>query len=108
MGPVEQTLRTARDKIKDKKNWTKGKYARDSTGRECLMFSDEAKCFCAEGAIIVSRPPYCTERIRIAIDKILEEVTGNASIVGFNDKNEHHVVIASFGLAISRAKSRGI
>jgi hypothetical protein len=46
-----EVLRAARAKIADRKNWTRGYFARDTKGREVACSDAEACRFCALGAL---------------------------------------------------------
>ena len=100
---TKQALTEARKLIKNKKNWTKGAFARDALDQPVSPFSPNAVCFCGVGALYrvtgcstFAAPPGYHEICRAA---------RRTNFAGFNDANKrtHAEVLAAFARAIKAA-----
>lgn len=106
MNTVE-ILKAARELISDEKRWTQGELARDMFGIYADYDSDDAVCFCSEGAIRrVTITVPSDERLRARQDAwgALNKAAGG-NIVTFNEGRTHSEVLAVFDRAIACAES---
>lgn len=100
-------LREARNIIADKKNWTKGAFARDANGRKVPETSSYATCFCSIGAVRKARE---TLKIKydmggvpyIELNKTIDPEYKHLSVATFNDSHSHHEVLWMFDATIQR------
>jgi hypothetical protein len=98
MTPLK-TLKAARQLITDPAKWTQGEYARDAYGKEVRPWSEDARCFCAFGAI-----QHVTKSEDSEVDYLLIKTCFNnfqMSVLDLNDTHTHAEVLALFDAAIA-------
>lgn len=107
MTTTAEILQKARDLISDEKNWTQEEFARDEQGMWTGPLDDNAKCFCAIGA--VARVSRIDPDDYFPGEKLMQqaafEMCGTYSIASFNDSRTHAEVLDLFDRAIKRAIS---
>ena len=64
MRPATLILLTAADVLSQPENWTQHTYARDDSGRGQLVYSPNASCWCAMGAIQAAAAELFGERVK--------------------------------------------
>lgn len=94
-----ETLKAARKLVTPKDRWTKDANARGKSGKEVLVNSRYAICYCANGAIWKSSK----ERFWDAL-QALEDVT-KCDIATFNDTHTHGEVLRAFDEAIKKLEA---
>ena len=97
-----EVLEEARRKIYHKKNWTTGVYARNINGILCTVHSENARSWCAQGAIMSLGNKCCKEA-----SDILCKVGRNLydhGIENINDIIGHAAVLRVYKVAIAEAK----
>lgn len=94
--PALAALTKAQDLIRDPDHWTQRSYARDRTGNDTPVWSDDAHCFCTLGALrrVVGDDRgalyvACRNLIDDATISIIPEMT----TVEFNDRFSHEAVM---------------
>jgi hypothetical protein len=99
MTPLE-TLKAARDLISDPARWTQGEYARDANRIRTQIASDEAVCFCAQGAIYRVGGISHVLDAEMHLNSTCRKRFGRG-VYSFNDTHTHAEVIALFDAAIA-------
>lgn len=95
-----EVLMEARLKISDPSHWTRGAFARTSSGALVSPTGPQATCWCAKGAIISIQGKNAFRlTIRESI-RILETVVGK-DLTRFNDTSMHAQVLKAFDRAIN-------
>lgn len=90
---VFELLSKAQDLIRDPKNWTQGKFARNAEGGYVHVHSEQAVCFCSLGAI---------ERLTVDDWELYTQARGllwevrEEGPVNINDLQDHAAVMAMF------------
>lgn len=103
---LSEKMQEVRDLIADPNCWTQGDHAKDAQGYQVMFDSSEAVCWCSIGAIfrvLTGDMESGDFSARVLIRQHLNENMGHY-IAGFNDSNEHSVVIAAWDAAIADAK----
>jgi hypothetical protein len=104
MKTVSEILSAAADLIEPEGAWTKGVDARDDCGEETGIYSPDAKCFCASGAIYrVAGHPLRSQSLRF-----LERQLGVDDIPPWNDESSQSEVVAKLREAAERAREQGL
>ena len=104
MQTVTKALTDARKLISKPENWTKKTLARDNAGKNCLLLSKDAVCYCSVGALHKSA---VNDRIIANAMQILRGFTpNNRPVVHYNDHTTttHEDILAMFDLAIEKSK----
>ncbi len=108
MKTLREKLTEARELISDPENWTQGCFARDKDGEEVAAFLTNATCWCAWGAL-----KYVYDAVPTmgyvginhpALLALKETIAGGVGLGDFNDRSDHHEVLAMFDKAISNCK----
>ena len=106
MKATKQQLIEAKALIQDKKNWTRGAYARDSQGFQVRPRSSFATCFCSVGALLHvagaedEASTALAEPLRMAA---LRLGWGTAEALNDNDTLGHDKVMLMFKKVIEEA-----
>jgi hypothetical protein len=107
---VAETLKAAKAKIANKKNWTTGHLAKDKAGMPCEVLDSRACKWCAVGALRAVNNGDENRRARDLLDECAGEFfkTGKdyRSIVDVNDTKGHATTLKAFDCAIKKAKKR--
>ncbi len=92
--------------IGDRKQWTKGQFARDSNGDEVGINSKDAVCFCSVGALDKAKAGV---RAKDYVNDVVEELYTTPFVVDFNDRDQtkHKDVMNMFMTAAFLALSEG-
>ena len=100
---VREVLVRAHELIALPEHWTKGTYARNSSGMSVFPKAADAVCFCATGALLRVLPStdYSSSILELA-RSVLCDAAGVDNVVAFNDnaRQIHEVVVAAFVKAI--------
>lgn len=104
---TSEILIKARDLIADPAQWTQHANARDEEGISTNTFSEQATCWCSDGALVKAsnQPENHSEYQRAGA--ALKEAAGGQSYVEFNDTHTHAEVMTMFDTAIATAQARG-
>lgn len=101
-----EILRAARAKIERPECWTKGAFARDAVGGECMSSEPDAVCWCSDGAIgaVIAT----TDVHDFCAFEALSRAIGNLHVAEWNDAPErtHAEVLAAFDAAIAAEASK--
>lgn len=94
-------LKAARELLTNAEHWTKESSARKADGTACHVMNENAKCWCALGAL--ERSGANTYYIHRALDKLRI----NNTISAYNDhaKTTHDDVLKMFDVAIELSES---
>jgi hypothetical protein len=100
-----EVLKAARERISDKKHWTKGQAARDSQSHPVDPSSPKACRWCLNGSIMRE----CTDRDIEQWWDVAREITPPQmmSNIYFNDNASHEGVLALVDQTISRLTNIG-
>lgn len=100
-----ECLKQARKLISRKSWWTWNVHARDKRGLPVHPSSDEAKCFCAYGAIIRASNDNVSLEVSCVASLLRCLPAPVYSIVDYNDTAENHKkVVELFDTAINRVE----
>lgn len=102
---IDEVLRAARAKIRLKKNWCQGAFARDASHRGTRPRSPNARQWCAVGAILAiakTHSKVCDQAIAT-----LDRLSKGIGVPNFNDHEGHAAVMRLFNAAISEEGKRG-
>jgi hypothetical protein len=104
VSPIE-ILKAARELLAMPGAWTKGHYAKNSSGYQVYPFEPEAACFCSYGAMSRFAAEGGTANLHAAEDAVRAQVP-NGDLIGFNDAQESvEPVLAAFDRAIAKLES---
>ena len=92
--------------IGDRKQWTKGEFARDSKGDEVGINNKSAVCFCSIGALDKAKAGV---RAKDYVNDLVEEIYATRHVADFNDRDQtkHKHVMNMFMTAAFLALSEG-
>jgi hypothetical protein len=89
MTQLQNDLRAVMALLDSPEKWTKGEYARDANGKPCPAWSEDAICWCLEGACssILPRTLDWHPRYR-RLERELEKYLPLLGLVEWNDEPE--------------------
>ena len=95
---TKEILQKARDLITDPDKWTQKAYAKDSKGMTVSLWSKEATCWCALGALYSFNEDGIFELPGDTHSRLQDHA--GRDIVSFNDNSTHAEVLAAYDRAI--------
>jgi len=100
-----EVLKKARNLISKPENWTQGYAARNKLGAPVHIYSEDANCFCAVGAVgrAVHELELNSKERDVLLLSYFDPVL-HTSVAEFNDSNTHNKVLELFDKAIAEAK----
>lgn len=96
-------IRDAYELIQDKERWTKGAFARFADGSEVHPIGQEARYWCAEGALLKA----CQDDFELYIEarECLERYCGGVILAHYNDSYGHTAILGAFRSALAEVDS---